>query len=65
MVSVELRPNAELQENPLTSLTEGFIISSFDVINEMNTYHDVTPASPGHHQLQATLGVELGGKQLP
>ena len=60
MVSVELCPNAEL-----TSLIEGFIISSFDVIDKMNKYHDVAPTSPGHHQLQATLGVELGGKQLP
>ena len=60
MVSVELCPNAEL-----TSLIEGFITSSFDVIDNMNKYHDVTPTSLGHHQLQATLGVELGGKQLP
>ena len=52
IISVEIRPNVELHENPLTSLTGGFIISSFDVIDELNTYHDVTPTSPGHRQFK-------------
>ena len=41
MVSVELCPNAEL-----TSPIEGFIISSFDVIDKMNKYHDVSWTPP-------------------
>ena len=36
----------------MISLTGGFIISSFDVIDELHTYHDVTLTSPGHRQFK-------------
>ena len=40
----------------MTSLAEGVTMGSFDVTDGTNAHHKVTP---GHHQLQGTLGVAL------
>ena len=61
-IPIEIRPNVKLQENPLNSLTGGFITSSFDVIDKLITYHDVSQrlldtASSSHRNLVKTDAV--------
>ena len=48
-----------VQEVPVTSLAEGVTMSCSDVTDGTNSHHDVMQVTPGHHQLQGTLGVSL------